>query len=135
MVTNEALEGIEAVVFDLDDTLFDHTGSTLRALEEWLETMGVTVSKEQTSAWSALEARHFEAWRAGDVGFEEQRRRRLQSERLGMVRVDLPVRLDQADLARHRDAARQRQHRKPLHRHRERVRREVRQHRQHLKLR
>lgn len=78
MVAGGVLGLVEAVVFDLDDTLFDHTSSTHHALAGWLQTLGVTVSSSLAQEWFTLEARHFEAWRAGDVSFDEQRRRRLR---------------------------------------------------------
>jgi putative hydrolase of the HAD superfamily len=78
MVGHGVLGLVEAVVFDLDDTLFDHTRSTRRALDGWLQTLGVAVSSSLAVEWSTLEARHFEAWRAGAISFEEQRRRRLR---------------------------------------------------------
>lgn len=65
-------------MLDLDDTLFDHTGSTRRALGAWLRTLGVAGSPALVEAWFRIEDRHFEAWRAGVIGFQEQRRRRLR---------------------------------------------------------
>ena len=78
MVQTGVLTRVEAVVFDLDDTLFDHTGSTRRALSEWLPTLGVDLSASLIQEWVDVEARHFEAWRAGIISFDEQRRRRLR---------------------------------------------------------
>lgn len=78
MVVDEALGHIEAVVLDLDDTLFDHTGSTRRALDTWLPLLDVSVSAALATEWSKLEAHHFQAWQAGAVSFEEHRRRRLR---------------------------------------------------------
>ena len=78
MVSTEVLAPVEAVVFDLDDTLFDHTGSTRRALSAWLFTLDVVSSASLAEEWFDAEARHFEAWRAGVISFDEQRRRRLR---------------------------------------------------------
>ncbi len=66
------------MVLDLDDTLLDHRGSTRRALDGWLATLGVTNEEALVRAWFEVEDRHFDAWRAGVIGFEEQRRRRLR---------------------------------------------------------
>jgi len=66
------------VVLDLDDTLLDHRGSTRRALAGWLGDLGVEVDTSLERAWFEVEDRHFDAWRAGLIGFEEQRRRRLR---------------------------------------------------------
>lgn len=65
-------------MFDLDDTLFDHTGSTRRALSTWLHDLDVAPSASLVQKWFDVEARHFEAWRAGAITFQEQRRRRLR---------------------------------------------------------
>ena len=65
-------------MFDLDDTLFDHTGSTRRALCAWLSTLDVVPSALLAEDWFAAEKCHFEAWRAGVISFDEQRRRRLR---------------------------------------------------------
>jgi putative hydrolase of the HAD superfamily len=78
MVSTEVLAPVEAVVFDLDDTLFDHTGSTRRGLCAWLFTLDVVPSALLAGEWFAAEERHFEAWRAGVISFDERRRRRLQ---------------------------------------------------------
>ena len=78
MVGDQVLGPVEAVVFDLDDTLFDHASSTRHALEDWLRALGVPVAPSLATEWTKLEARHFEAWRAGAISFEEQRRRRLR---------------------------------------------------------
>jgi putative hydrolase of the HAD superfamily len=69
-----------AVVFDLDGTLLDHTGATLGGLAALLETLGVAdrTPDDVSDHWSQLEDEHFEAWRAGRVTFEEQRRARLR---------------------------------------------------------
>jgi len=69
------------VVLDLDDTLLDHRGSTRRALAGWLGDLGHLgdgVDESLERAWFEVEDRHFDAWRAGLIGFEEQRRRRLR---------------------------------------------------------
>lgn len=69
---------VRAVVLDLDDTLLDHRGSTTRALAAWLPTLGAVADPGLVRAWFAVEDRHFESWRAGLIGFAEQRRRRLR---------------------------------------------------------
>lgn len=71
---------VKAVVFDLDDTLFDHTGSAVEALRLWLwlPTVGVQPSDESIARWFAAEERHVAEWRAGRVSWAEQRRGRLR---------------------------------------------------------
>nr|WP_205706664.1 HAD family hydrolase [Kineococcus vitellinus] len=67
-----------AVVFDLDDTLFDHSTAALSGLRTWVRSLGRSSTPELESAWAAAEQRHFASWREGRIGFAEQRRRRLR---------------------------------------------------------
>ena len=69
---------LAAVVFDLDDTLFDHSGASRRAVSAWLPTLGGRYSPEMVDAWFVAERTHFPAWRDGQVSFAEQRRRRVR---------------------------------------------------------
>lgn len=66
------------MVLDLDDTLLDHRGSTAAALTAWLPDLGAEVTPALVAAWFTVEDEHFESWRAGLIGFDEQRRRRLR---------------------------------------------------------
>ncbi|WP_116947787.1 HAD family hydrolase [Jiangella endophytica] len=68
---------LAAVVFDLDDTLFDHSGSAARGFGSWLATFHGPATPELTTAWFELQDRHFAAWRDGHVSMIEQRRRRI----------------------------------------------------------
>jgi putative hydrolase of the HAD superfamily len=72
------LSRIQAVIFDLDGTLVDHRGSVTTALEQWLPLIGSPSSDDLVGAWLAAESRHYPAWRAGEISFAEQRRRRLR---------------------------------------------------------
>ncbi|WP_432509644.1 HAD-IA family hydrolase [Kineococcus auxinigenes] len=67
-----------AVVFDLDGTLLDHPAATLAGLRGWVGSLGLECTAEVEAAWAAAEERHFRAWREGEIGFAEQRRRRLR---------------------------------------------------------
>ena len=69
---------LAAVVFDLDDTLLDHSTATLSGLRTWVRSLGRTSTPELESAWTAAEQRHFASWRDGRISFAEQRRRRLR---------------------------------------------------------
>lgn len=69
---------VAAVVLDLDDTLFDHTGSARAGVEQWLAARGVEVSEAVVEAWFAAEAVHHRDWAQGLVSFDEHRRRRLR---------------------------------------------------------
>lgn len=68
---------LAAVVFDLDDTLFDHSGSAARGFGRWLAGFHGPATPELTAAWFELQDRHFNAWRDGLVSMAEQRRRRI----------------------------------------------------------
>lgn len=80
---------LAAVVFDLDDTLFDHYGSATQALETWFPALGGACTPELVEAWFEAEQRHFPAWRDGLIAFDEQRRRRMRDM---LVLLDLPPR-------------------------------------------
>ena len=69
---------LAAVVFDLDDTLFDHSGSATRGFGTWLAGFHGPATPELTAAWFELQDLHFGAWRAGLVSMAEQRRRRIR---------------------------------------------------------
>lgn len=77
---------LAAVVFDLDDTLFDHSGSATRGLTSWLPTFHGAATDELIAAWFGLEDRYFPLWRDGHVTLEEQRRLRLR-ELLELLRL------------------------------------------------
>ncbi|WP_205629548.1 HAD family hydrolase [Jiangella muralis] len=68
---------LAAVVFDLDDTLFDHSGSAARGFGSWLSSIHGPATPELTAAWFELQDRHYNAWRDGLVSMAEQRRRRI----------------------------------------------------------
>lgn len=72
------LNSVRAVIFDLDNTLFDHQGSVRAALVSWLPSVGAQADGRLVETWFELECQHFESWRAGQITFEEQRRRRLR---------------------------------------------------------
>jgi putative hydrolase of the HAD superfamily len=69
-----------AVLFDLDGTLLDHEAATAAALPAWLPSYGMSPADIETVIpfWFELERRHYPAWRAGEISFQEQRRRRLR---------------------------------------------------------
>jgi putative hydrolase of the HAD superfamily len=77
-VEQSLADPVKAVVFDLDDTLFDHTGAAVEALRLWLPTVGVAASDESIALWFAAEERHVAEWRAGRISWAEQRRGRLR---------------------------------------------------------
>lgn len=88
---------IRAILFDLDETLFDHRGAVAYAATAWTESVspGHELLMETPALWLDLEDKHLPAWHAGDCSFAEQRRRRLREfcDRLGL---DRPADLDAA---------------------------------------
>ena len=79
---------LAAVVFDLDGTLFDHPSAARAGLREWVTSLGREWTPQLQAAWVEAEERNFRAWREGEVGFAEQRRRRLREV---LPLLDLPV--------------------------------------------
>jgi len=69
---------VKAVIFDLDNTLFDHTGSATYAIRTWISELGGTPSEELLAQWFAIEDRNFNAFLAGELTHQEQRRGRLR---------------------------------------------------------
>jgi putative hydrolase of the HAD superfamily len=82
---------ISAVIFDLDDTLFDHRGAADIAVLEWLRALEAATSDELVALWVDAENRHVAAWNRGEVAFDEQRRRRVREM---LDHVGLPDRED-----------------------------------------
>jgi putative hydrolase of the HAD superfamily len=68
---------VKAVVFDLDDTLFDHTTSATNAIQAWVPALGVTYSADLIRQWFEIERRNFDGWLAGRLTHQGQRRGRL----------------------------------------------------------
>ncbi len=71
---------LDTVLFDLDGTLLDHETATAAALRAWLPAYGLSQDAIEAliPVWSGLGRRHYPAWRAGQISFAEQRRRRLR---------------------------------------------------------
>ncbi|MGB2851854.1 MAG: HAD family hydrolase [Solirubrobacterales bacterium] len=71
---------IEAVLFDLDDTLLDHDGASLAALEAALEREHPGIEGDRHRAavveWRRLEELHYRSYLDGEIDVGEQRRRR-----------------------------------------------------------
>lgn len=89
---------MKAVVFDLDDTLFDHTISATRAVRAWVAELGGTPSDELIAQWFEIERRCFDAWLAGDLTHQGQRRARLR-EFLPLIGRPVPGTDDELDNA------------------------------------
>jgi putative hydrolase of the HAD superfamily len=90
------VDAVKAVGFDLDGTLFDHQGSATAAVDEFLLLLGIAPSDEVRQLWFTVEEAEFERWRAGLIGFQEQRRNRLRRvlPALGIAAPEHPAELD-----------------------------------------
>jgi len=77
----------KAVIFDLDDTLFDHRRSATDAVTAWLPELGAVADDDLVARWFTLEDLHFVTWSTGGIDFAEQRRRRL-SDFLPLIAVE-----------------------------------------------
>ena len=69
---------MKAVIFDLDDTLFDHTTSATRAIHAWVPQLGGTPTDELVAQWFVIERHNFDHWLKGDLTHQGQRRGRLR---------------------------------------------------------
>ena len=70
------------MLFDVDGTLVDHDNAPREALIRWL-TGSRLATEEQckdglVAVWDQIAERHFPAFRARQITFQEQRRRRLR---------------------------------------------------------
>ncbi|GAB2633217.1 HAD family hydrolase [Kribbella swartbergensis] len=79
---------MKAVIFDLDDTLFDHTTSATNAIHSWVPELGGTLSDELVAQWFVIEKHRFDRWLNGDTTHQGQRRERLRD---FLPLIDQPV--------------------------------------------
>lgn len=69
------MSAVRTVLLDLDGVLMDHTRAAREAVRAWL---GDRSTPEVETAWFAAQERRLAQWRAGELGWEEQRRARLR---------------------------------------------------------
>ncbi|WP_214105483.1 HAD family hydrolase [Acrocarpospora catenulata] len=71
---------IRAILFDLDETLFDHRSAVAHAVTAWTAALAPChpLLGEGPALWLRLEDKHLPAWHHGECSFGEQRRRRLR---------------------------------------------------------
>ncbi|HEU4545649.1 MAG TPA: hypothetical protein VFR88_05090 [Microlunatus sp.] len=69
------------MLFDLDDTLLDHTSAAatailqlVRSVPDWRDDDATTLTR-----WQDLEAEHFARYAAGEISMSDQRRARIRS--------------------------------------------------------
>ncbi|MGW5189554.1 HAD family hydrolase [Kribbella sp. NPDC004138] len=70
---------MKAVVFDLDNTLFDHTGCAVAGLRSWVTELGITPTDELIAEWFVIEEDQFSRFLAGELTHQGQRRGRLRA--------------------------------------------------------
>jgi putative hydrolase of the HAD superfamily len=70
---------IEAVLFDVDDTLVDHTGAVLAGFRSHVRRLAPGADCEAAAAeWHRLEERHYPRYLTGELTWEGQRRARVR---------------------------------------------------------
>jgi len=67
---------IRAILFDLDDTLIDHTSAAHNAAAAWARELGLP--GDQTDRWFAIERQHFATYERGECTHQQQRRNRVR---------------------------------------------------------
>ncbi|MFD5277581.1 HAD family hydrolase [Pseudarthrobacter sp. NPDC058362] len=87
---------IRAVLFDLDDTLFDHQASSRAAVHTFLGQLGLNRSEELTRAWFDIENRVFDRFLAKQLSLQEHRRERLR-QFLPLTTMSIPKKARQLD--------------------------------------
>jgi putative hydrolase of the HAD superfamily len=73
------LDGADAVLFDLDDTLLDYSTARDAGIRAWVRQVDAARhTGDAVRVWRELEERHFRRYSQGEVSFDEQRRARLR---------------------------------------------------------
>jgi putative hydrolase of the HAD superfamily len=85
---------MKAIIFDLDNTLFDHTGSAVRAVRGWISELGVEPTDELVAEWFVIEELVYPRWLAGELTHQGQRRARLHE---FLPRLGFPVPSSEAE--------------------------------------
>ena len=88
--------GIQAVLFDLDNTLFDHQASGRAGLKAFLRHLQATPSADLASSWFEIEQLSYDRFLSKEISFQEQRRERLR-QFLPMIGLTDPVEESQLD--------------------------------------
>ena len=71
---------VSGVLFDLDDTLFDHRGAADRGVRIWLASLGLDgMLEDHVERWFALEAFHHERFQRREISHVDQRRARIRA--------------------------------------------------------
>ena len=74
------LDGADAVLFDLDDTLLDYSAARDAGILTWVqEVEAARHATDVVRRWRELEEHHFRRYSQGEVTFQEQRRARMRA--------------------------------------------------------
>lgn len=87
---------MKAVIFDLDDTLFDHTASATTAVRTWVPALGATFSDDLITRWFEIERVQYDRWLTGQTSHQGQRRGRLR-DFLPILSLPVPQTDDELD--------------------------------------
>lgn len=69
---------MRGVLFDVDDTLVDHSGAQQTAIVVYLASLGLDHDAAEVSRWRDAEERHFSRHLTGELTFQGQRRARVR---------------------------------------------------------
>lgn len=69
---------IRAVLFDLDNTLFDHRTSARAGVAAFVGNFGVDLTPELSKSWFEIEQSSYDRFLSGELNFQEQRRERIR---------------------------------------------------------
>ncbi|WP_107704490.1 HAD family hydrolase [Nocardioides allogilvus] len=70
---------MRAVIFDLDDTLVDHTSAARTACVQWARGQGLAGTDDELAVrWAAIATPHYERYQQREITFAEQRRARVR---------------------------------------------------------
>lgn len=69
---------MRGVLFDVDDTLVDHSGAQRTAIVAYLASLGLVHDDAAVSLWREAEERHFSRHLTGELSFQGQRRARVR---------------------------------------------------------
>ncbi|MGA7206911.1 MAG: HAD family hydrolase [Specibacter sp.] len=67
-----------AVLFDLDNTLFDHLTSARGGLDAFVRSLGVELTSDLSRSWFEIEQVTYDRFLTKELNFQEQRRERLR---------------------------------------------------------
>ncbi|GAB2829832.1 HAD family hydrolase [Actinocorallia aurea] len=70
---------VKAILWDVDDTLFDHSGADTAAIARHLTAEGLPADTAALTHWRTLTDHHYGRYTDGEITFLEQRRERVRA--------------------------------------------------------